>query len=246
MVVAHPTLIAPRQMITKIPVGLPFQLLLALLVVSVSHAQDTLKPQKSVLWESQEGRELLQYVISCALREDQATPFGQADASRSFQGSLGLAPDWTRRAPTLSEKQLVSACLLARTNYFGVPVQLSLRSEHSDIPGLQSTPTEKQKFSRHEATFFGNILDEPPQAFVCAGDTNSDRSEWLEGLRRVCSIHHKDGLTPCGFTFVGACHPRIFLQGGADYTATAIQVFLPHQKARAGRPPATKKKDLSP
>ena len=67
----------------------------------------------SDLVETVEGREVLSYIISCAL------PAGQSitlDGTYKFDGSLGLAPAWATRAPTRSERRWVSACVLARTN----------------------------------------------------------------------------------------------------------------------------------
>ena len=89
-----------------------------------------------------DGREVYSYIISCALpegKEVDATISGAPDSAPpdtlytcgngncSFPGSLGLADYWIDHRLDVKGQRWVTACLLARVNYFGVKVIISLR-----------------------------------------------------------------------------------------------------------------------
>jgi len=73
------------------------------------------------------------YLVSCALDETQVVPWVSPDGKQSeeFFGAMGLCPEWGSGKPSLRCQELVSACILARNNAFGVRVAQSPRGINS-------------------------------------------------------------------------------------------------------------------
>lgn len=140
-------------------------------------------------------RELFSYIVSCALPEGKTLTFKDDDDNvlYSFEGSLGLAPEWGKPHGKCNEncQQWVSACVLARTNYVGEHVTISVRGNDD---ALQTTAQERATFSRREATYFGNIFSQPQRLLACLspGETQAPRT---------CGPSVED----CGIEFLGAC-----------------------------------------
>lgn len=84
-------------------------------------------------------QELLSYVISCAL--------GPCDVVQTPQGELhgevGLCPQWATGAPSEECRQVVSACVIARTNAWDKKVIISLRG-HPALGLLDKVPVETE------------------------------------------------------------------------------------------------------
>jgi len=180
-----------------------------------------------------DGRQLLKYIVNCALPAIDTVNVATDSGAFSFPGDLGLAPEWSSRSLGDAEKRRVSSCLAARTNFFGKPVRISLRSEDPQAPvGLQSDDPERRDYPFFEGGFFGNFFSANPVAYVCVGDTTASRAAHLESLLRVCTLE-KDGtpgLSRCGFRIVGNCRDRPFTQDGVDYGKEVLQVYLPRAK----------------
>jgi hypothetical protein len=159
-----------------------------------------LDPDGSLLADAA-GLELAGYLVECALPEGQAlTKLREADGQvLVLHGSLGLAPQWQDGACDESCQQWVSACMLARTNVSGESIGLWLAAEHPAI-GLGHDGAHPL----HEATFYGNLFQDPPARYLCRGieaHEDSDLGEYLQA--RTCG-----GLDPavCGFTQWGGCN----------------------------------------
>ncbi|HWU86964.1 MAG TPA: VCBS repeat-containing protein, partial [Kofleriaceae bacterium] len=103
--------------------------------------------------------------------------------------------------PSNAGEELVSACLMARTNALGNGVSISLRAR----PELAPSPQEAWAYRHHEGAFMGNLFGAVPVAQVCAGP---DGSTWLWDpvtgapltAGRLCT---EDGN--CGFEHLGSC-----------------------------------------
>jgi hypothetical protein len=182
---------------------------------------------------SDASRLRLKYLASCALDADTVL-VGEADGrTYEWAGNLGLAPQWHRRPLTEEEERWVSACILARTNYFGVPVKLSMRSPFpSDAPGLHADADERRAYPVEEATFFGNIFRRDGGAYVCGDNDSAERKAQIAAHRRLCALpldqRLPDGrrVSACGFVYVGACSAERLVQDGTTYRQ-AVTVFLP-------------------
>ena len=157
------------------------------------------------------GRQKLSYLISCALNEGIELYTEVEGRIYSFPGSVGLAPRWLEDPLTPSEERWVSACMLARINFWGIKVFLSMRASPPPIPNLEPTTEEKRDFTLYEGDFYGNIFQPFPIAYTCLGQRTFQESQDPILNLRVCTrslgIQHPSGyeLTPCGFLLTGQC-----------------------------------------
>lgn len=161
--------------------------------------------------DTADGRDVLTYMLQCALGPTQTlTLKDSSGASWSFTGSIGIAPAWTTRALNASEQNWVTGCLLARVNYFGVVVNLSLQG---NIQALKTTAQDKP-FTSLDGGFYGNLFDPAgPKLYACDGpSTNS---------LRICADPDPatgNTQTMCGFTATGPCAagttPACTISGG--------------------------------
>ncbi|RZI43553.1 hypothetical protein EGT07_07175 [Herbaspirillum sp. HC18] len=204
---------------------------LAGIAATTPAAELTLRDEK--IAQIAEGRTQLKYLVNCALAPDD-TVIADVDGRRyTFHGGMELAPAWATQPLSTQEQRLVSACILARTNYFGVPVQLSIRSDAGDVPASLSTDIdERRDYPFFEGGFFGNIFLEQPEAYVCTDDNGADRVPHLRSLLRVCSLPmtSQQSISRCGFTIAGDCGSEAYLQNGADYSTQVLKAFLPGRK----------------
>jgi len=181
------------------------------------------------LEETEEGREALTYVAKCALNEGDVLVANVDGVEYQFPGLLGVAPEWEDGALSPEGEQLVSACLLAHVNAFGVSVPVSIRS----WPAIAAMAQERRDFPIYEATFFGDVFADELKAFSCAGDSQDLAAKYATSRElRVCADQDSD----CAIVAVGRCldvcgsrHPhygwRECVAGGVVYGATT-SVFL--------------------
>lgn len=148
----------------------------------------------SVVQETPVARMVLKYLIECALPSE-APPVVVAAGGEdlTFYGQLGLAPHWAQGPCDVECQEWVSACLLARSNYYGVKVGIYMTGPHPALAAdaaIADYPVE-------EGAFFGNVFEEPSREYSCRG-------EGVDPLMltfRVCA--QPGGL--CGQGWVGAC-----------------------------------------
>ncbi|HYO74430.1 MAG TPA: hypothetical protein VEU33_50980 [Archangium sp.] len=63
---------------------------------------------------------LMKYIVACAVPAGQSWTYTHGGTEYTWQGWLGLAPDWAGGSPaTLAEQQIISACLAAQGNKYG-------------------------------------------------------------------------------------------------------------------------------
>ncbi|EYF01503.1 hypothetical protein [Chondromyces apiculatus] len=139
------------------------------------------------------ARQLLKYIVSCALDEDahiNVTVNGQV---YGFDGELGLAKKWGKpNGKCDSEcRTWVSGCVLSRVDYLGEPVDISIRGKHD---ALQSSWAERVHFNKREATYYGNIFAKPQQLYACL-------SPGKHQIPRVCGPN----INNCFLDVVGHC-----------------------------------------
>ncbi len=104
---------------------------------------------------------VMRYVARCALPAGQSLAWSWNGASYTWYGSLGLAPTWGSGDPIPpAEQQLVTACLAAHSNKFGLHVPLSVRGPMADgVSFIALDPGEDTTFTQPEGCFFGNLFD---------------------------------------------------------------------------------------
>jgi hypothetical protein len=199
------------------------------------------------------SRELMRYVVSCALDSTQSFSFTWTDAGSvshptTYPGLLGVARSWISAPLSTADQQWVSACLASRVNWYGIPVTLSSRGEN-DALGLGLG--EAVAFPTEEGAFWGNLFTSSPAVFACNNPLAASHARYLlrdcadghldtQGVPQECGMIHIVGscATYCqGLDAIGLYHPRCVsnLEGNgflapylANSTATteAITVFL--------------------
>ena len=187
--------------------------------------------EAQALMATAEGRDVMSFIVGCAMPSGQNLTLKDPNGvSYTYPGWLNLAPAWATRVPTVSERRWVTACLLARTNVNGVPVNISMR--HDTNLALTTTSAERTKFTVAEGAFYGDLFAATPVLYAC-----SNRS-WtqLVGQFRACALSANGVTTDCGFTYTGSCSntatctdktaPFGACKGGATSYAEVLTIFL--------------------
>ncbi|WP_437604033.1 hypothetical protein WMF28_20865 [Sorangium sp. So ce590] len=124
------------------------------------------------------GRQLLSAIVSCALPEGEAIDLNIEGVDYSFEGSVGLAPEWGKDGGECGEncKSWVSACVISRVNYLGQSVRISVRGKDK---ALASTSEEREEYTEREGAYFGDIFATPQELYACVAPGASQ-------IPRVC------------------------------------------------------------
>ena len=169
---------------------------------------------------------VLEYTVSCALGPEQSVEVAVGDETRTFEGALGLAPQWGVEDGECDGEcqRWVSACLIARSNYTGESHEISLLG---DRPELAPTADESREFDSEEATYFGDLFANPMVIYACV-------PEGASAPERTCG----DSGADCPIHVLGACDDVCDVAGchGADgetFTET-IAVNLRDDAAACG------------
>ncbi|NTX09486.1 hypothetical protein HUA74_10505 [Myxococcus sp. CA051A] len=120
-----------------------------------------------VTWFNQDpatADSVMAYVVTCAVQAGVARQFTNpvTGITHMWLGALGLAPRWASGLPaTEVEQQVVSACLAAHANKYGLHVPISvlgLTTSETNAP-IPYTAEELATYNQQEACFFGNLFD---------------------------------------------------------------------------------------
>jgi hypothetical protein len=159
-------------------------------------------------WFSQDvalNSTLMKYMVQCAVVAGESRSYQDpvSGTSYTWQGGLGVAQGWASGQPmTEAEQQLVSACLAAHVNKFGMHVPLSVLGRNAQQQSIPYTSEELQSFPRREACFFGNLFrNEGLFAGVDGAYLNDDESS-----PRAC------GLTSSQDALVSQCSPIVHVE----------------------------------
>jgi hypothetical protein len=104
---------------------------------------------------------LMKYVYRCAALPWQSITWTNPHSGfrHTWTGGLGLAPGWVSgAAATTLEQQLVTACLGALTNKYGVSVQIAIEGRTATGAQIPVGPGELSTYSVREGCFFGNVF----------------------------------------------------------------------------------------
>ena len=139
------------------------------------------------------ARELLRYVVGCALPAGKHLDLVLDGHTYGFDGALGLAAGWGKAGGHCDQscRNWVSACVLARLNYLGETVRISIRGSRGE---LATSPAERQAYPVREATYYGDIFASPQLRLGCLSPGST------EDLR-VCG----PSLPGCAVQFDGDC-----------------------------------------
>jgi hypothetical protein len=171
------------------------------------------------------AREVLTYIVSCALPADAHIELEIEGDTYDFDGQLGLAPEWGEDGGSCDAdcKEWVSACVVARLDYTGESVMISVRGDHD---ALTPSPKELKQYKHREATYYGNIFSPSQKIFAClpSGQTS---------IPRVCGPSFDDCIVEvqgncedlCGDASWDGSYPDCREQGKSK-TYGSITVFL--------------------
>lgn len=136
-------------------------------------------------------QDVLEYMVSCALEPGQRVEVAIDGDVVAYEGLLGLAPEWSEGECDAECQGWVSACLIARTNFLGESVPISLLGDH---PSLEPTDEEAIAFPIEEATYFGDLFGEERTLYACVPAGSS-------APERTCG----EDPSSCAITVVGEC-----------------------------------------
>jgi hypothetical protein len=138
-------------------------------------------------------RDVLEYMVSCALEPGQRVEVAVDGDVIVYEGSLGLAPQWGTESGTCDGEceGWVSACLIARTNFLGESVPISLLGDHER---LAPSVDESLAFDVEEATYFGDLFGEVRTLYACVPAGSN-------GPERTCG----DDPSSCAIAVLGEC-----------------------------------------
>jgi hypothetical protein len=152
------------------------------------------------------SRKFLKYAVGCAFNTSQSFQVTWTDAqsvpqTETYYGSLGIAPEWATGALSATQQRWISACIAARTNYFGISVVLSMRGDKTE---LSADATERSTFSHLEGAFWGNLFATTPSLHSCY---NLAERAYVRGKNRACAAGYDDGSVHwCGIiSSIGDC-----------------------------------------
>ena len=170
-------------------------------------------------------RKLLRYAVGCALGPQTSFNFSWVDAtgtthSETYTGFAGIAPAWTDRALTVPEQEWVSACLAARTNWYGEAVRISMRAA---LPEFNTTNDgEESTFSYREGAFWGNLFSATPFLRACYDADNVEHSRLRH---RDCATGHVENGTvlQCGIIAItGSCQQTCLAPTEGGYYPSCV------------------------
>ena len=162
---------------------------------------------------------LMSYMVRCAVPAGQTRSFVDplTGMVHTWAGGLGLAPNWSGGSPsTVEEQQIISSCLAAHANNYGVHVSISVLGLGADGTSIPLTTDELKNYPRRESCFFGNIFT----------------SEGLfAGNDRDALAPDESSARPCGLTSssatdnpaceqvqrVGSCEQLCTLEANGNY-----------------------------
>jgi hypothetical protein len=131
-----------------------------------------------------DGRTVYSYLVGCAVpagvtieaqvpgatNSTPDDPFTCVDGTCTFDGALGVAPDWLSHKLTHKGQEWVSACVFARCNAHDTSEAISLRGK---ADALAVSDDEAALYTVEEGAFYGNLFtddDEPIAWYACEGE----------------------------------------------------------------------------
>ena len=157
---------------------------------------------------NESGRQLLQYIARCALVEGDSLRVVSGGDTWHFPGLLGVVPSWENAPLDHDGQEILSACLLAHVNAFGVSVPISARS--SMLP--EADAEESASYYYGDGAFYGNLSAASPRKYACEIRANRYFDETTQTYRRAASPNAHERIcadastaAECDFVHTGYC-----------------------------------------
>jgi hypothetical protein len=162
---------------------------------------------------------VMSYIVRCAVASGQTRTYTNASSGITYtwNGLFGLAPTWSGgNVPPVAEQQLITACLAAHVNKFGVHVPISVLGRDSKGVAIPLAANELTDYSAKEACFFGNVFADEG-VFAAA-----DHSAWAlnKSSPRACGTDYKTSAstTDCPPLYqAGACGTLCTLDSSKNF-----------------------------
>lgn len=145
---------------------------------------------------TQDRYQLLRTLVDCSMPADHLV---LVPGFPSEDGMFGLYKAWTSQPLSLNYRQLLSSCVAAKVNAYGVPVPIAFNG-----PGPTSflpDPIPDPSYLYQEATFYGDLFGYAPIAMACSGKKIGGGSYVVGKNLRVCG----QVGNPCHIKALGAC-----------------------------------------
>ncbi|MFP2929990.1 hypothetical protein ACLESO_33305 [Pyxidicoccus sp. 3LG] len=151
--------------------------------------------------------EVMRYVVRCAVPNSQTRTYTHPQSGRRYTwpGKLGLAPTWSGGvAATVLEQQLVSACLAAHVNPYGVSVSISLLGRHAQGQVIPYTHAELNDHPKQESCYFGNLFTGQG---IYGGSRGTLLTQYTSTARACATVDNSGSLrmTCLPLVYVGDC-----------------------------------------
>ncbi|MFY0563939.1 hypothetical protein ACN28E_08835 [Archangium lansingense] len=148
--------------------------------------------------------EVMKYVVACAVPSGQSRSYTSGGTTYTWNGVLGLATGWAGGlAATTAELHVVSACMAAHANKFGINVNISLLGLDGAGNTITYTTQELTDYNVKEACFFGNLFDGSTGVF---GGNDGLSLTSSQSSPRVCGLAGSPNASQCTpMTYVGSC-----------------------------------------
>jgi hypothetical protein len=151
---------------------------------------------------------MMRYVVRCAVPDGETRSYTDTATGQSYTwyGALGLAPGWASgAAPALAEQQIITACVMAHVNRYGLSIPISVLGRDAQGALIPFTRDELDTYSVREACFFGNLFAQEGRYFGVDRHV-SDEAQYL--TRACAGTEDASGnpVTSCSpLRYVGAC-----------------------------------------
>ncbi len=163
---------------------------------------------------------VMHYVVLCAVPNGQTRTYMDTSTGTTYtwSGELGLAPGWASGQPvTLAEQQVVSACLAAHVNKYGVHISISVLGRDATGQVIPYTASELTSHSVREACLFGNLFT---NGGIYVGSDGAQLTS-SESSTRECTLGGAPGTAQAAncapLTPVGACGTYCTLDATGTY-----------------------------
>jgi hypothetical protein len=162
---------------------------------------------------------VMRYLIHCAVPSGQTRSYTDDVTGETYtwSGGLGLAPDWASGKPaTVTEQQIISACLAAHVNRYGVHIPISVLGLDARGRIIPYTAEELATWSRKESCFFGNLF--AGEGIYIGNDRGNLSSR--ESTARACTLSSTSGSTHTDcppLLYAGSCTTWCTLDASKTY-----------------------------
>ena len=145
------------------------------------------------------GQAMFTVIVQCAVSSGQSVTATGPGGPIVFSGQMGVASAWRLAVPTQANKRWTTACVMARTNAFGLTSQVSLR--HDTFLPLISSAAERAAYPIAVGAFYGDLFQASPKTYACGAIAWPPGSDPLVECARTIN----GSTTNCGFTWTGLC-----------------------------------------